>query len=446
MRVPVLFRQRVRFTKRRVIITSVIVVVVVGGGVAAWAATRPDPASSASTGVATATTTTLRTTLSSSGTIEPAQQENLNFAVSGQVTAVNVTAGQQVAAGQALATVNSASLSATVAEAQASLSGDQSRLSTDESNGSSSAQVSADQAAVTAAQNQVTDAQNTLAEATLTSPIAGTVASVNLTVGQQVSGGSSSTGGSSGSSTGSGGTGSGGAGGGGGAGAGGGGTGSSGSGSSSSSSSTTQIVVISNGSYVVNATVDDTEVGQVKIGDQAVIVADGSTTSVYGTVTSVALLASSSSSVPSYPVTIGVTGSPSGLYAGASATIDIIVKQLSNVLAVPTTALHFANGKTVVYKLVNGNQVTTTVTTGATSNGQTQILTGLSDGDQVVVPGVQRTAGSGGSGTTGRGGIAGIGGGGTGTFRGGGGGGFGGGGLGGGGFGGGGTARSGAGG
>jgi multidrug efflux pump subunit AcrA (membrane-fusion protein) len=429
MRVPVLFRQRVRFTKRRVIVTSAIVVVVVGGGVAAWAATRPDPAAP-STGVATATTTTLRTTLSSSGTIEPAQQENLNFAVSGQVTAVNVAAGQQVAAGQALATVNSAALSATVAEAQASLSTDQSRLSSDQSASASSAQVSADQAAVTAAQNQLTDAQNALAEATLTSPIAGTVASVNLTVGQQVSGSTSTTGAGSGGS-GSSGTGStGGSGGGGGfGGGGGGGSGSSGSGSSSSSSSSSsaQIVVISNGSYVVNATVDDTEVGQVKVGDQAVIVPDGGTTPVYGTVSTVALLASSSSSVPSYPVTISVTGSPSGLYPGASATVEIIVKQLSNVLAVPTTALHFASGQTVVYKLVNGKQVTTTVTTGATSNGQTQILSGLSDGDQVVVPNAQRTGGTGsgtgtGTGRTGRGGF----GGGAGGF---GGGGFGGGGL-----------------
>lgn len=423
-----LFRQRVRFTKRRVIVTSAIVVVVVGGGVAAWAATRPDPAAT-SPGVATATTTTLRTTLSSSGTIEPAQQENLNFAVSGQVTAVNVSAGEQVAAGQALATVNSASLSATVAEAQASLSSDQSRLSGDQTAGASSAQVSADQAAVTAAQNQVTDAQNALNEATLTSPIAGTVASVSLTVGQQVSGGSSSGGGSSGASTGGG---SGGGGGGAGSGGAGGGSGSAGSGSSSSSSSSAQVVVISNGSYVVNATVDDTEVGQVKIGDQAIIVPDGGTAQAYGTVTSVALLASSSSSVPSYPVTIGVTGSPSGLYPGASATVAIIVKQLSNVLAVPTTALHFANGKTVVYRMVSGKQVTTTVTTGATANGQTQILSGLSDGDQVVVPGTQRGAGAGGSGTTGRTGRGGFGGGagglgGSGGF-GGGGGGFGGGG------------------
>jgi hypothetical protein len=110
--------------------------------------------------------------------------------------------------------------------------------------------------------------------------------------------------------------------------------------------------------------------------------------------------------VPSYPVTIGVTGSPTGLYAGASATVQIIVKQLSNVLAVPTTALHFQNGTTVVYRLAGGKQTTVTVTTGTTSTGQTQILSGLSDGDQVVVPNVQRGTGTtGGTGTgTGRGG------------------------------------------
>lgn len=422
-----LFRQRVRLTKRTVIVTATVVVVVVGGGVAAWAATRPgDPAPT--TGLATATTTTLRTTLSSSGTIEPANQSNLNFAVSGQVTAVDVSSGQHVTAGQTLATVNSAALSATVAEAQASLSTDQSRLSTDQSGSASSAQVAADQAAVTAAQNQLTNAQNALAEANLTSPITGTVASVDLTVGQQVSGGgagSSGSGGGGGAGAGGGGAGGGGAGASGAAG----GSGSGASGSGSGGSGSAQVVVISDGSYVVNATVDDTEVGQVKSGDQAVITPDGSTTPVYGTVTSVALLATSSSSVPSYPVMIGVTGSPTGLYPGASATVAIIVKQLSNVLAVPTVALHFQNGQTVVYQMVNGKQATTTVTTGLTSNGETQIVSGLSDGAQVVIPQLQRTS-TGGSGTTGggRGGFGGFGGGGGGARLGGGGGGFGGGG------------------
>jgi multidrug efflux pump subunit AcrA (membrane-fusion protein) len=427
----VLFRQRVRLTRRRVIVTAAIVVVAAGGGVAAWAATRPgDPP--ASTSVATVAPTTLRQTLSSSGTIEPAEQDNLNFAVSGQVTAVNVTAGQKVGKGQALATVNSATLQANVAEAQANVSSDQSRLSADESSSASSAQVTADQAAVTAAQNQLGDAQTALSEATLTSPVAGTVASVNLTVGQQVSG----SGGSSGASGGGSGSSSGGSGGqDGGSGSGAtGGTGS-GSSSSSSSSSSAQIVVFSDDAYVVNATVDDTEVGQVRDGDQAVITPDGQTSTVFGTVTSVALLATSSSSVPSYPVTIGVTGNPGGLFPGASATVQVIVKQLANVLAVPTTALHFQNGKTVVTRVSAGKQISTTVTTGLTANGETQVLSGLSNGDQVVVPSVRRATGATGGGT-GRGGFGGGGFGGGGFGGGGGSGGGRGGGFGGGGFGG----------
>ncbi|HEY2790915.1 MAG TPA: efflux RND transporter periplasmic adaptor subunit, partial [Micromonosporaceae bacterium] len=396
---------RVRVTKSRVIILVLAVVVVAGAGIGVWAATRP--ASAATTTFVPVSDRTLRQTISSSGTIEPAQQEDLNFAVSGQVTGVTATVGQQVTAGTALATVNSASLAASVAEAQATESSDQSRLDSDQTADASATQINADQAALTAAQNQVTNAQNALSEATLTAPISGTIAAVNLTVGQQVSGGSSSTGSSGTASSGSGGGGS--TGGTGGTGGGGGGA-SSGSSSSSTgtSSSSAQIVLISNGSYVVNASVDDTEVGQVKNGDQAVITADGSTQAIYGTVSSVALLASGSSSVPSYPVTIGVTGSPSGLYAGASATVSIIVKQLTNVLTVQSAAIHYVNGKSVVY-VKSGTGVTAqTVTLGMSEGGSTQVLTGLSEGQQVQVPAAPaRTGTTGGTGTTGRTGGAG---------------------------------------
>jgi len=400
----VLSRIRLRLTRRRVIIIVAAVVVATGGGVA-WAATRPT-ADASTTSFATATTATLKQTVSSSGTIQPAQQQNLNFAVSGQVTGVTATVGQQVTVGQALATVNSAALAANVAEAQATVSTDQARLSSDQTAGASSAQIAADQAAVTAAQNSLANAQNALGEATLTSPIDGTVASVNLTVGQQVSGGSTSS--SSGGSSGGGGQGGGAGGGGQGGGAS---TGS--SGSSSASSSSAQVVVISTNTYVVNASVDDTEVGLVKNGEQATITANGSTQPVYGTVTSVAMLASSSSTVPSYPVSIAVTGTPTGLHPGASATVAITVKQVTDAVVVPTAAIHYENGNAVVYQMDAGKQVSKQVTTGMTSGGQTQITEGLSDGDQVVVP--SRATGTGttgtGRGTGGTGGTGGRGGG-----------------------------------
>jgi multidrug efflux pump subunit AcrA (membrane-fusion protein) len=159
------------------------------------------------------------------------------------------------------------------------------------------------------------------------------------------------------------------------------------------------VTVISTGSYIVNATVDDTEVGSVQNGDQAVIVPDGASTPVYGTVSSVGLIASTSSGVASYPVTIAVTGSPKGLYAGASATVTLIVRQLSNATTVPTTAIHYTSAGAVVYEMANGHQVAHPVTVGMTSGGETQITSGLSVGDEVVVT-VPRTGGATTGGTT----------------------------------------------
>ena len=182
---------------------------------------------------------------------------------------------------------------------------------------------------------------------------------------------------------------------------------------------------------MVNGTVDDTEVGLVQAGDQAVIIPDGATSPVYGVVSSVGLIASTTSGVATYPVTIAVTGDPGGLYPGASATVTLVVRQLSSVTTVPTAALHYTSSGAVVYEMVNGRQVAYPVTVGMTSAGQTQVVSGLSVGTEVVVQGL-RTGGATTGGTTRGTGGSGFRGAGGGGFGGAGGGGFGGGGLGGG--------------
>jgi multidrug efflux pump subunit AcrA (membrane-fusion protein) len=133
-------------------------------------------------------------------------------------------------------------------------------------------------------------------------------------------------------------------------------------------------------------------------------------------VKSVGIVASSSSSgSASFPVTIAVTGSPKGLYAGGAADVSIIVKQVENVLTVPTNAVHTENGKTVVYQMVNGAQVSTPVTLGTTYGAATQIRSGLKAGDKVVGTSF-RLGGNGNSGGTGTRQGGGTGGGGTNGF------------------------------
>ncbi len=353
------------------------------------------------------TTGTIQQTVTSSGTIEPASQASLNFAVSGTVTAVDVKAGQTVAAGQTLATVDTTALTEQVNAAQAELTAANDRLASDEANSASTSQIDSDQSSITSAESSLSTAQTNLNDASLTSTIAGTVASVNLTVGQQVSGTGSGSG-----ATGAGGTGS---------------SGTGGTGGTGSSSG--QIEVIGTDAYIVNTTVDDTQIGQITDGDQVNITpssssstAGGSSTTVYGTVGSISLIGSQSSNVTTFPVVINVTGNPPGLYAGASADVSIIVKQLNNVTEVPTQAISYnANGQAYVTEVVNGAHVTKNVTVGAAENGETQIVSGVASGAKVLEREIKFNAPGGGTGGlfggNGVGGTRGFPGGGGGFFR-----------------------------
>jgi RND family efflux transporter MFP subunit len=369
--------------KRRWAIASAIVVLLVVGGSAAWAATRNKPtANAATTTTVTVSSSTVSQSVSTTGTIEPAHEADLTFAVSGTVTSVPVAVGDKVTKGQALATVGTSELRSAVTLAKASLTAADESL-TSANSSASSVQIASAKAQVAQAKSNLSAARTALADATLRSTITGTVASVGISKGDTV-------GSSSGSGSGSG---------------------------SGSSDTTSDIVVISTTSWVVDASVGSADLASVKKGMQAQITPTDSTTRVFGTVQSVGIVASSdsTSSSATFPVVIAVTGNPTGMYAGASATVSVIVKQVSDVLTVPTAALHSSGGKTFVYRVKNGKQVRTDVTVGATYGISTQITAGLASGDQVAVTTVARTG-------TGR----------TGTNR----GGFGGGGFGGGGFGG----------
>jgi macrolide-specific efflux system membrane fusion protein len=398
-----------RMPAKRWLMASAVVVVV--GVVVAWLL-WPGSQSGIAARLGTASLGTIRQTVSATGTIEPAQQANLSFGVSGQVTALPATVGEQVQSGQTLATVDAASLPSQLAQAHAAVASAVAKVAADRAAGASDAQVNADNAALTSANAQLAVAQQNLSKATLTAPFAGTVAAITLTVGQQVSGASSTGSGASsaGSGGGSGGTGSTGVGGSGGSGA------SSVAAASTASASNAQVVVISTGSYVVNASVDDTEVGQLKAGEQAVIVPNGSTSQIFGTVASVGMVGSQSSGVTTYPVTIDVTGSPAGLAIGASAQVSIIVKQLADVLVVPRAAVHQDTGKSVVYEMAGGKQVAHPVTVGLSAGGQTQIIDGLAAGTRIALPAAPTGTGSGGAGRGGGfgGGAGGFGGGGLG--------------------------------
>ncbi|MCW2755276.1 MAG: secretion protein HlyD [Marmoricola sp.] len=361
-----------------------VVVVLVGAG--AWWRFAPGSASTTTSINATVTRGTYKTTVDATGTITPKRDASLSFTSSGTVTRVAVKAGDRVTKGDVLATIDATALRAQRDAAAAQLTAAQTQLSQD--SGGTATQLSADEASVAAAQSQLTQADQALADATLKAPFSGTVSAVSYAVGD-------TTGSSGGNSPAA-------------------------SSSSSSSSSATGITVISPRQLLVSANVSATDVSTVKVGMQAEITPTGGADVVYGTVSSVGSIASASDSgAAQFPVTITVTGTPSGLYPGSSAAVAITVGQATNVLTVPTQALHTtSSGATYVYTMQGTKTTKTTITIGASYGPQTEVLSGLKAGDVVQILSFARPTGTGTNGNNGglfqRG--TGGGGGGTGNF------------------------------
>src|SRR5690606_11985198 len=82
---------------------------------------------------------------------------------------------------------------------------------------------------------------------------------------------------------------------------------------------------------------------------------------------------------------------PNGrLSPGFFARIRIVVDRRTNAMLVPESAIFPLDGKTLIYRVVNGRAVQTEVVLGQRVPGQVEVLKGLSAGDTVVSAGQQR--------------------------------------------------------
>jgi len=145
--------------------------------------------------------------------------------------------------------------------------------------------------------------------------------------------------------------------------------------------------VVSTGSYVVNSTVSSSSVSQIQDGDQATITPSGATTPVYGTVGSIGVVANDDIWRVVVPVVVNVTGSPTGLFGGTSANVSIIVKELQNVVVVPSGAITYT-GDHRGHARRRRKKVTQPVTIGIASGTDTQIVSGVGAGQKIYVTSV----------------------------------------------------------
>ena len=115
-----------------------------------------------------------------------------------------------------------------------------------------------------------------------------------------------------------------------------------------------------------------------------------------GKVTAIAITDTVSNNVVEYAVTVALTNPPANIKIGQTASLSITTATAANVLYVQSAALTKIGPTTTATVEKDGAQKVVTVTTGLAGDNGTEVKSGLSAGDVVVLPQSSTGTGSGG--------------------------------------------------
>jgi macrolide-specific efflux system membrane fusion protein len=311
----------------------------------------------ASPALATASVSAFPVTATATGTLLPQSLQTLNFPIGGQVSEIDVQPGAHVTKGQLLAKLNDASQQASLQSAQASLSAAEAALRAATTPGA----VASAQAQVANANGQVQRAQLEDAKTVLTAPQAGTVLEINAQVGNTVTAGSTGTPVVNGSGT-----------------------------TIVAPDALTSgkvFMAIGNGSsFQVSAAFSQSDATGLQAAQTGTVSFDALPGVNFPChLAAIASVASVINGVTLFYAAVAPDQTDPRLRIGMTANVIINIAQATNVLAVPSAALYLLNNAPYVNVWYQGRAVPTRVVTGLAGSHLTQIVSGLSQGEQVVL-------------------------------------------------------------
>lgn len=175
--------------------------------------------------------------------------------------------------------------------------------------------------------------------------------------------------------------------------------------SSSNSSSTQSLGTITLEQGQLQATVNLTEIDvtKVKVGQKVTMTLDAFPNKTFtGKVLTINTNGVVSSGVTTYPATIGFDTALANIYPNMAVNATIITNVKENVVLVPSSAVQTSNGETSVRVMRNNVLTVVPVEIGEANDTQTEIISGINEGDTVVVGQISTggTTGSTGTGTS----------------------------------------------
>lgn len=335
--------------RRSLLINGLLVVVLLGAGVAGYLVffgSSGNAQSTTAARTAAAANRDVSEVVTASGTVQSSFSAAASFGASGTVTEVNVKVGDAVTKGQQLA-----KLDPTQAQLQVDIAQGNLNAALEKGTGTNALLTAYRQT-----QLALQQAKDNLAATVLTAPGDGTITSVTGAVGQKVGSGSTS--------------------------------------SSSSTSSTTTtttasgfVVVTDLKNLVVKANVSESDVSKLKADQAATVTVNAMAgTPVQAKVTTVDLTPTTANNVVQYGVSLALTQPPAELKPGQSASVEITVAAAQGVLAVPAAAVQTVSGASSVQVMENGAESRKTVEVGVRGDQYVEIKSGLTAGEEVVLP------------------------------------------------------------
>jgi HlyD family secretion protein len=177
----------------------------------------------------------------------------------------------------------------------------------------------------------------------------------------------------------------------------------------SSISANSSIATIISKELTAEITLNEVDIAKVAVGQKATLTFDAiSDMTVTGTVSEVDTVGTVSQGVVSYGVKIVFDTEAEGVKPGMSVSVSIITKSSQDALVVPSSAIKTINNASYVEipdETIDSNSIGSTagvllknktkkqeVTTGLSNDTSIEILTGLSEGDLVVVKTITATS------------------------------------------------------
>jgi len=130
---------------------------------------------------------------------------------------------------------------------------------------------------------------------------------------------------------------------------------------------------------------------KVRVGMSALIRLDARPSEVYtGKLVKIAKVASSeqrwlSPDVKIFPIEVTFDHVPKGIKPGSTAKVELVLSELPNALVVPISGVFAEQDETYCWKLSGGKPVRTVVEIGQLNETHVQILSGLSEGEKVLL-------------------------------------------------------------